>query len=124
MCFLGYTSGMGPGARGGAYANSPREAADWPARAGAGRAEGPGLAGEAAGEAGARCPPGPPTARRRGLSQTMSPLWALLALGCLRLCSGKRMMRGGIFAQGGRAVVSCILTLPRSPDKSLDGKGR
>lgn len=62
----------------------------------------------------------------RSFSQAMPPLWVLLALGCLRLGSGKQRMRGGGCARGGRAAVSrrvsCTLILPKGPQRSLDGK--
>lgn len=100
------------------------EAQDWPAPMGAGRAESPGPTGAPAGES--RCTVACWTARLAlpRLVPAMPPLWALLALGCLRLSSGKRGMRGGGRAQGGRTalsrVASCTLTLRRSPERSLD----
>ena len=101
------------------------EAEDWLTRAGAGRARGPGPTGARGGRGAVHaCPLDRPPCR--SFSRAMPPLWVLLALGCLRLGSGKRRMRGGGCARGGRAAVSqgvsCTLILLKGPQRSQDGK--
>lgn len=123
ICALS-TSGPGE-VRPGFMQISCEEAKDWLAwGGGAGRAHGSGPTGARSGTGAVQARPLDHRPSCRSFSQAMPPLWVVLALGCLRLGSGKRRMRRGWGAGlcppwTGRVLRPPILL--KGPERHLDG---